>query len=78
MNMLSKYLSPILKYNFEMCHTLILCEIGTDSLKGSARTKRGKGIPRRVLGYAPLPGSWQNFLRIDENKGGLSRIFYRK
>ena len=40
----------------------------SDSLKGSARTKRGKGIHRRVVGSPTLPGNWQNFLKFDENK----------
>ena len=47
----------------------------SDSLKGSARAKRGKGIRRRVVGSPPLPGSWQNFLRVDENKEELFRFF---
>ena len=36
-----------------------------DSLKGSARSKRGKGVRRRVVGAAAIPGNWQNFLRVD-------------
>ena len=43
----------------------------TDSLKGTARAKRGKGVRRRVTGSAPIPGNWQNFLRVDENKTEL-------
>ena len=39
-----------------------------DSLKGSARSKRGKGVRRRVVGAAAIPGNWQNFLRVDTNK----------
>ena len=39
-----------------------------DSLKGTARTKRGKGVRRHVVGKAALPGNWQNFLWIDGNK----------
>ena len=70
MNMLSKYLSPILKYNFEMCLALILCGTGT-SLKCSVRTKRGKGIRRRVIGSPASPGNWHNFSMVDENKEEL-------
>ena len=42
-----------------------------DSLKGTARAKRGKGVRRHVVGKAALPGNWQNFLRIDSNKREL-------
>jgi len=42
-----------------------------DSLKGTARAKRGKGLRRHVVGKAALPGNWQNFLRIDSNKREL-------
>ncbi|XP_041375818.1 uncharacterized protein LOC121388518 [Gigantopelta aegis] len=41
----------------------------TDSLKGSARTKRGKGIRRCVVAAAAIPGNWQNFLRVDTRHG---------
>ncbi|KAK4325492.1 hypothetical protein Pmani_003942 [Petrolisthes manimaculis] len=38
--------------------------------KGTAltRKKRGKGIRRRVEPSSSIPGNWQAFLRIDENK----------
>ena len=39
-----------------------------DSLKGTARAKRRKGVRRRVVGNAAAPGNWQNFLRVDSNK----------
>ena len=42
-----------------------------DSLKGTARAKRGKGVRRHVVGKAALPGNWKNILRIDNNKGEL-------
>ena len=38
-----------------------------DSLKGTARAKRGKGVRRRVSGSAPIPRNWQDFLFVDEN-----------
>ena len=38
----------------------------SDSLKGETRRKRGRGVRRRV--QASIPGNWQEFLRIDENK----------
>ena len=45
-----------------------------DSLKGSARSKRGKGVRRRVVGAAVIPGNWQNFLRVDTNKTELFKF----
>lgn len=42
-----------------------------DSLKATARAKRGKGVRRRVVESAPIPGNWQNFLRVDLNKKEL-------
>ena len=46
-----------------------------DSLKGTARAKRGKGVRRRVRGKAALPGNWQNVLRFDSNKTELFSFF---
>ena len=37
-----------------------------DSLKGTAREKRGKGF--REEGRNTIPRNWQMFLRVDENK----------
>ena len=42
-----------------------------DSLKDSARSKRGKGIRRRVRPDTRIPGNWTAFLRVDENKEKL-------
>lgn len=42
-----------------------------DTLKATAREKRGKGVHRRVINSAPIPGNWQNFLRVDLNKKEL-------
>ncbi|KAJ8351860.1 hypothetical protein SKAU_G00233360 [Synaphobranchus kaupii] len=42
-----------------------------DSLKGTARAKRGKGVRRRVVGKAAIPGNWHNFLWVDSNKTEL-------
>ncbi len=41
------------------------------SLKSQTRQKRGKGVRRRVEASNTLPGSWQQFLRIDANKTEL-------
>ena len=42
-----------------------------NSLKSQTRSKRGKGVRRRVEASANLPGNWQQFLRIDANKTEL-------
>ena len=43
----------------------------TDSLKGTARLKRGQGICSQVVGMATIPGNWQNVLHADSNKTAL-------
>lgn len=42
-----------------------------DSLKNTTRSKRGKGIRRRVKPDTRIPGNWAAFLRVDENKEEL-------
>ena len=42
-----------------------------DSLKSETRSKRGKGIRRRVEPRSAVPGNWQGFLRIDDNQTEL-------
>ena len=39
-----------------------------DSLKALTRSKRGTEIRRKVVGSSRLPGSWNNFLCLDDNK----------
>jgi hypothetical protein len=39
-----------------------------DSLKADTRKKRSKGILRRVEPSSSIPGNWQAFLCLDENK----------
>uniref|UniRef100_UPI00358FF46D uncharacterized protein n=1 Tax=Myxine glutinosa TaxID=7769 RepID=UPI00358FF46D len=41
------------------------------SLKSTAREKRGKGIRRHVTAANTIPGNWQEFLRLDNNKTEL-------
>jgi len=43
----------------------------TESLKAVTRSKRGSGVRRRVEPASTIPGNWQVFLRIDENKTEL-------
>ncbi len=40
----------------------------TDSLKGTTRQKRGKGVRRRVVPSAAIPKNWKDFLHVDDNK----------
>ena len=42
-----------------------------DNLKLETRKKRGKRVCRRVEASTAIPGNWQEFLRIDENKTEL-------
>ena len=42
-----------------------------DSLKGTARAKRGKGVRRRVVAEGVIPKNWQSFLRVNSNKTEL-------
>ena len=43
------------------------------SLKGSTRVKRRKGIRRKVLDKSVAPTNWRSFLRLDQNKIELFR-----
>ena len=42
-----------------------------NSLKAATRKKRGKGTRRRVQSDTKIPGNWQAFLRIDDNRKEL-------
>ena len=42
-----------------------------DSLKADTRSKRGKGVRRRVEPSSAVPQNWQEFLRVDDNKTEL-------
>jgi len=41
------------------------------SLKAETRTKRGRGVRRRVESKGKIPQNWQNFLRNNDNKTEL-------
>ena len=45
-----------------------------NSLKATTRSKRGKGVRRRVQASSQLPRNWQQFLQNDENKQELFRF----
>ena len=49
----------------------------SESLKSSARTKRDKGMHRRVVGSPVLSGNWQNFLRVDLFRFFIENSFFR-
>ena len=53
---------------------IVLDTYTEDSLKGMARTKRGKGVLRRAVAAAAIPGNWQSFFRMDDNKMELFRF----
>ena len=38
------------------------------SLKAEIRSKRGRGVRRRVTKEGKIPSNWQNFLRVNDNK----------
>ena len=42
-----------------------------DSLKSATRQNRGSGLRRRVGLHTAMPGNWQSFLRVNENKTEL-------
>ena len=49
-----------------------------DSMKAWTRNERGQGHRRKVLPLAPLPSTWKNFLRNDDNKSDLFLFFPNK
>ena len=42
-----------------------------NSLKAETRNKRGKGVCQHVEPCNAIPGNWQEFLRIDDNKAEM-------
>ena len=52
----------------QLQHVSRLDSYRADSLKASTREHRGKGVRRRVVDSAVIPGNWQSFLRVDGNK----------
>ena len=49
-----------------------------DSLKGTTRQKRGKGIRRRVAPTTLIPKNWNDFLHVDENKTELFKFLSQR
>ena len=50
---------------------LVWDSYAVDSLKATARAKRGKGVRQRVANSAPIPRNWKTFLCVDLNKKEL-------
>ena len=50
----------------------------SDSLKNATRSKRGTGARRRVQFSTKIPGNWQGFLRVNENKMELFSLLAEK
>ena len=46
----------------------------SDSLKGTTKQKRGKGVRRPVSSSTTIPKSWKDFLRVDGNKTELFKF----
>jgi len=63
------YLNSLLKdiLCLDLCGTYTLMM----TVWSSTREKRGKGIWRRVASTNTVPGNWQEFLRVPENKSEL-------
>ena len=63
------YLNSLLKdiLRLDLCGTYTLMM----TVWSSTREKRGKGIRRRVASTNTVPGNWQEFLRVPENKSEL-------
>jgi len=56
-------------------HVEFVCDTSkNDFLKGTARPKRRKGVRRRVVGKAAVPGNWQNITWVDSNKTELFSV----
>jgi len=50
---------------------LVWHRYSADSLKDTVRAKRGKGVRRRMVDSASIPGNWTSFLIVDDNKTEL-------
>ena len=66
----SKVFSLFICCQLESCNRIdIICDVYKENtLKESARRKKGSGTRRRVLPDSKTPSNWRSFLQIDENK----------
>ena len=70
------YLTSLLRHVTRL--DIVWDEYIKHSLKAGTRSKRGKGIRRRVEPASQVPGNWQAFLRINDNKIELFSFLARK
>ncbi|KAG1676904.1 hypothetical protein GQR58_014091 [Nymphon striatum] len=66
------YMSTRFQYSSHL--DLVWDTYRADSLKASARAKRGKGVRRCVVAEGAIPRNWQNFLQVDTNKTQLFKF----
>ena len=57
---------------------LVLDVYVSDSLKRSAREKRGSGQRGKVFPSTRIPSDWKGFLRVDQNKDELFKFLANK
>lgn len=71
-----KVFQPFLRRQLQTCSRIdIVWDIYLEnSLKSSARNKRGQGTRHRVLPDIKIPGNWHSFLRVNENKEELFKF----
>ena len=46
----------------------------SESIKSGTREKRGEGKRRKVNSETKVPGNWQDFLRVSQNKEELFKV----
>ena len=79
-NTFGEYFENIFKpYILKQLQTVVRLDViwdvyRQDSLKGATRENRGTGIRRRVKLTTHIPGNWQSFLRVNENKTELFHL----
>ena len=68
-----KVFCPFLSTQLEACERIdiIWDRYFKNTLKAKVRKKRGSGVRRRVHHDSKIPGNWQAFLCVDENKEEL-------
>ena len=79
-NTFDEYFENIFKpYILKQLQTVVRLDViwdvyRQDSLKGATRENSGTGIRRRVKLTTHIPGNWQSFLRVNENKTELFHL----
>ena len=49
-----------------------------DPLKATARAKHGKTVRWHVAGSTPIPGNWQDFLRVYRSQQEGTILFFQR